>query len=381
MTPSVTRSGSIAFILLVAGAGGRGGGAAAAAEPYSSARECAACHQTIHKYWSESEHSRAASSPVFRAALAQAQAGAPDPAAVRRECVWCHAPTALVTGDYALEGAIAREGVSCDFCHTIADVEMGRAGHPFDLAPGRVKRGPMEYAKTPAHDTAYSLLHKSSAHLCASCHEYRNAQGVAVLSTYGEWASGPYPARGQTCQECHMPLVPGTAVAEALKPTQRRINLHRMTGGGTPSRVETGLQLRFGAVAIGAASADVEVVVTNTGVGHSAPGGLSSKSLVLAVGVDTGGATLAHRKERVYRRELKDAEGRVLTAVGDLFQKAAAVGEDSRIRQKEARAERFTVPLPEGWKALVARLEYRDASDPAAPKTRLVTEQRRDRGR
>jgi hypothetical protein len=239
----------------------------------------------------------------------------------------------------------------------------------------------MEYAKTPAHDTAYSLLHKSSAHLCASCHEYRNAHGVPVLSTYGEWSSGPYPARGQTCQECHMPLVPGTTVAEGLQPTQRRINLHLMTGGTVPSRVETGLQLRFGTVAIGASTAEVEVVVTNAAVGHSAPGGLSSKSLLLAVGVDTGGASLEHRRERVYRRELKDAGGRVLATVGDMFQKAAAVGEDSRLRQKEARTERFTVPLPEGWKALVARLEYRDASDPAAPKTRLVTELRRERGR
>lgn len=174
-----------------------------------------------------------------------------------------------------------------------------------------------------------------------------------------------------------MPLVPGDTVPEALGPTQRRINLHRMTGGGTPSRVGNGLELRFGNVAIGADSADVEVVVTNTGVGHSAPGGLSTKSLVLAVGVDTGGGEMAHRKERVYRRDLKDADGRVLTRTSDLFLKAASVGEDSRIHPKEARTERFTVPLPAGWKAVVARLEYRDASDPAGPKTRLVTEQRR----
>jgi hypothetical protein len=178
-----------------------------------------------------------------------------------------------------------------------------------------------------------------------------------------------------------MPLVPGTTVGEGLQPTQRRINLHRMTGGTTPSRVATGLQLRFGTVALGAGSAEVEVVVTNSGVGHSAPGGLSTKSLVLAVGVDTGGAELAHRRERIYRRELKDAEGRVLTTAGDLFLKAASVGADSRLRQKEARTERFTVPLPVGWKAVVARLEYRDASDPAAPKTRLVLEERRERER
>lgn len=383
MTPIVTRSGSFAILLLVAAAGGRagGGGAQPAAAPYSSARECASCHQTIHKYWSESEHSRAATSPVFRAALAEAVSGAPDEAAARRDCVWCHAPTALTTGDYALAGPIAREGVTCDFCHTVADVEMGRPGHPFVLRPGRVKRGPLEYAKSPAHDTAYSVLHKSSALLCASCHEYSNAHGVPVLSTYAEWAAGPYPARGQTCQECHMPLVPGTTVGEGLQPTQRRINLHLMTGGSAASRVRVGLDLRFGAVAIGADSADVEVVVANTGVGHSAPGGLSTKSLVLAIGVDTGANELAHRRERVYRRQLKDAEGRTLATVTDLFLKAASVGEDSRIRQKEARTERFTVPLPAGWRAIVARLEYRDASDPATPKTRLITEQRRERGR
>ena len=68
--------------------------------------------------------------------------------------------------------------------------------------------------------------------------------------------------------------------------------------------------------------------------------------------------------------------------VVDMFRKAVAVGEDTRLQQQEARTERFTLPLPEGWKAIVARLEYRDASDPAAaPKVTLVTEERRERGR
>jgi len=260
-------------------------------------------------------------------------------------------------------------------------VDLSRPDHPFDLQPGKIKRGPLEYAKSPSHETAYSALHKSSPLLCAACHEYTNARGVPVLSTYSEWTSGPYPARGQTCQECHMPLVPGTTVGEGLESTQRRINLHRLVGGSVASRVRGGLDLRLGSLAVGAASADVEVVVANTDVGHSAPGGLSSKSLVVAVGVDTGSGELMHRRERVYRRELKDAEGRALATVADLFLKAASVGEDTRIKQKEARTERFTVPLPENWKAIVARLEYRDASDPKAPKTTLISEQRRERGR
>jgi hypothetical protein len=384
MKPIVTRRGSLAVLVLVVAIGAVwswSDAAAPAAEPYTSARDCARCHQTIHKYWSESEHSRSATSPSYRAALDAAMEGAPDKSAVQRNCVWCHAPTALVTGDYSLQRPITREGVSCDFCHTVADVDLSRPDHPFDLQPGKIKRGPLEYAKSPSHETAYSALHKASPLLCAACHEYTNARGVPVLSTYSEWTSGPYPAHGQTCQECHMPLVPGTTVGEGLGSTQRRINLHRLVGGSVASRVRGGLDLRFGSLALGASSADVEVVVANTAVGHSAPGGLSSKSLVLAVGIDTGSGELMHRRERVYRRELKDAEGRSLATVADLFLKSASVGEDTRIKQKEARTERFTVPLPENWKAIVARLEYRDASDPKAPKTTLISEQRRERGR
>jgi len=42
----------------------------------------------------------------------------------------------------------------------------------------------------------------------------------------------------------------------------------------------------------------------------------------------------------------------------------------------ESRRERFTVPVPTGARAIVARLEYRDASDPrnAAPVTSIITE-------
>jgi hypothetical protein len=379
-----TRRGSLAVFLLAAtpaAALARAQAAPPADGPYESAAVCAQCHQPIHTYWSESEHSRAATTPTYLAALAAAVAGAKDKAEARRTCVWCHAPTALASGDYDLQRPVTREGVSCDFCHTVADVDLGRRDQPFDLRPGPVKRGPLEYAKSPHHETAYSALHKASPLLCAACHEYSNPAGVAVLSTYTEWTSGPYPARGQTCQECHMPLVPGATVKEALDPSQRRINLHRMVGGSTASRVRGGLDLRFGEVAIGAASADVNVVVTNTSVGHSAPGGLSTKSLVLAVGVDTGSGDLANRRERVYRRELRDGQGRTLATIPELFLNAASVGEDTRIKQKEARAERFTVPLPENWKAIVARLEYRDSSDPSHPKSMVITEQRRDRGR
>jgi hypothetical protein len=276
---------------------------------------------------------------------------------------------------------VTKEGITCDFCHTVADVNLGRADQPFLLEPGKVKRGPLQFAKSPSHDTAYSLLHKSSPLLCAACHEHRNAQGVAVLSTYSEWKDSPYPARGMLCQECHMPLVPGETVPGGLATGGRVINLHRMVGGSGYAQIRRGLDLRIESLAQSSVSADVQVVVTNSRVGHAVPGGLSTKAIVLAVGVATDSGQLLHRLERIYHRDLLDAEGRVLATVPELFLRAASVGEDTRLKPLEARAERFTVPLPAGAKAIVARLEYRDTSDPkAGTKTMLVTEERRELG-
>jgi hypothetical protein len=163
--------------------------------------------------------------------------------------------------------------------------------------------------------------------------------------------------------------VPGSSVTEGLDASQRRINLHRMEGGSTASRLATGLDLRFESVTL-RNPAEVDVAVVNRAVGHAAPGGLSSKSLVLGVGVDTGKGDLKLRRDRVYRRALRDGEGRDLVRVADLFWRARSVGADTRLQPKESRVEHFTIPLPEDWVAIVARLEYHDAS---GPETRVTT--------
>ena len=128
-------------------------------------------------------------------------------------------------------------------------------------------------------------------------------------------------------------------------------------------------------VSVSSGSAEVAVVVTNDAAGHSVPGGLATKSLVLAVGAEAADGKLQSRQERVYHRELKDDQGIVLQTVADMFLKAVSVGSDSRIKPRESRKERFTISLPSGARAIVARLEYRDASDPrSGPATSLITE-------
>ena len=359
------------------------GAAAAPAEPYASARECGRCHEAIHQFWSESQHARSATKSSYLDSLRAALERAPDKDSTRRACVSCHAPTALATGDWAMERPLTREGVTCDFCHTVADVDLKRSDNRFVLQPGAVKRGPLEYASpTQGHESLYSVLHRSSPLLCAACHEHANAQGVPVLSTYSEWKAGPYPERGQTCQECHMPMVMGTVVKDGVDPAQRRVNLHRFQGGSVANRLATGLELRIESADIGASTVAVQVAVVNSGVGHAAPGGLPSKSLVLSVGIDNGSSELVPRLERVYRRVLVDAQGREVATVAGQFLDAVSIAEDTRLSPGERRTERFTLPLPSEWRAIVARLDYVDASDPQAPARGMrVAEVRRERGR
>jgi hypothetical protein len=180
-----------------------------------------------------------------------------------------------------------------------------------------------------------------------------------------------------------MSTVPGATARDGLTQRSLRVvNQHRVVGGSARSQLARGLDVAIESLTRSGGSAVVTVSVTNVAAGHAVPGGLSTKSLVLAVGVETGDGTVQHRQERVYRRELKDVRGRVLTDVADLFLRAASVGRDNRIQPLETRRERFTLPLPHGARAIVARLEYRDTTDPAnVPTMILVTTSRRDLGR
>lgn len=319
--------------------------------------------------------------PAYLEAVRRAVEQARDKKAARAACVWCHAPTTILTGDVDLLQPVSREGITCDFCHTVAGVDLERIP-PFESKPGPVKRGPFEYTQVQGHQAAYSTLHRTSPLLCASCHEFKNANGVAVLSNYSEWKEGPYPARGVGCQDCHMALVPGTAArVPGPRGSQRVVNLHRLVGGSATSQLARGLELRIESVSVSSGSADVAVAVTNDAAGHSVPGGLATKSLILAIGAESPDGKLEHRQERIYRRELKDDKGVVLLSVADMFSRAASVGSDSRLKPRESRRERFAVPLPSGARAIVVRLEYRDASDPrGGPTTSLITEVRHPLG-
>ena len=349
--------------------------------PYTSAEECAKCHASIYQYWSESTHAKAVQGPLFPAVLGRALELSKDQAKTKKECVGCHSPTTLLTGDFELQQAVSRQGVSCDFCHTVKDVDLVHGWSPFVVDPGPIKRGPFAYTKPfKGHEAEYSALHRAKPLLCAGCHEFKNSNGLLVLSTYSEWKLSQYAGRGISCQDCHMALVPGSKVKEGLEQTAsgaRVVNLHRLVGGTSLGQLNRGVDLKFESVAVSGTSASVRIAVSNSGAGHRIPGGLPTKSLVLVVSaVDATGAA-GTPQERVYRRELRNSKGSTLKDLAEIFLNAQSEGEDTRLKPSETRTERFTVPLSQASRAVVARLEYRDASAAGTPpKISTITETR-----
>ncbi len=68
-----------------------------------------------------------------------------------------------------------------------------------------------------ARRVTYLPLEEESA-FCAPCHygvfggvagHYDVVGGVEIYNSYGEWLASPYsdPETGQTCQDCHMPVI------------------------------------------------------------------------------------------------------------------------------------------------------------------------------
>jgi len=108
------------------------------------AAECGTCHVDIYRNWSGSLHALAYQNPIFQAAYMRAFTETKGQAA--QYCLGCHAPTVVVTGDYGAKLELTAEGITCDFCHSVAKVTPGQ-GSVFTLEPGNVKRGALEQSR------------------------------------------------------------------------------------------------------------------------------------------------------------------------------------------------------------------------------------------
>jgi len=294
---------------------------------YHAAGECSSCHERAVKEWSSSMHAHALTSPVMVAQnnLAHretlASTSAPDP---KNVCVNCHGPiaTALAKSPllpFTAEGALAEpallsEGISCSVCHQWQGESVtaggGLTAFQNGLEPGHTFYGRYDDPIGNAfHQSKPAPLFRDPAQLCRNCHSVqydRNGDGkiergtdLVLQTLFDEWQD--YAKNGgQSCIDCHMPVVKGSRAAEsALIPLEqdgdapnRTLRSHRFLAVDYPldapairdeSRAEREALLhRAGLLSLDPTSLKVtdttvafDVSLQNTGTGHNLPGGFA----------------------------------------------------------------------------------------------------------
>jgi len=328
-----------------------------ASNTFNPSARCGECHQEIYEMWQRGMHSMATSNPIFEASYIQAYRYTAGKA--KEICLRCHAPVAAHTGDLEMLKPISREGVTCDYCHSVASVELEKRDRPIRIVLDGVKRGPLRDATSPVHKVARSPLHLSSE-LCAGCHEYVNSNGVLVLSTYSEWKASPQAKVGKTCQICHMPMTPGETVPSSLAPPRGNINRHDISGGHSIEQVRKAARVRILQVErIASRLVEIKVEVANIGSGHSIPTGMPTRQLILEVVLFAEGREVT-RFTREYQKKLLDKQGKPIFEDYMAVLDARTVMQDNRLRPGEVRVERFeAIVQPEVPLRVEATLHYR----------------------
>ncbi|MDP2996577.1 MAG: multiheme c-type cytochrome [Bryobacterales bacterium] len=316
----------------------------AGVELIGSAEFCGRCHRAIHAAWKSSAHARSMESRLFQDALesAESELGA----AVRKTCLSCHSPIAVQTGDLTLQKKVSWEGVTCDYCHSVREVVLTGPNPRAKLEFGLVKSGTLKGASPTAHSAVFSQVHTSSA-ICAPCHEYRNAQGFAVLSTYSEWKASSYAKAGKQCQSCHMSKVAGDVVDPKIKrSSDNTVNLHLMPGSHSIDQLNSTFKAQLSTAREGG-KLKVTVDVANAAAGHYVPTGSPLRKIVLELRADSYDGK-HFRQERVYQRTVADQNGAPLEREHLAFVKAAKTTSDTRLAPDEKRTETFYFDIPQG---------------------------------
>jgi nitrate/TMAO reductase-like tetraheme cytochrome c subunit len=298
---------------------------------YQSATICAQCHPEIHRTWLSSQHATAFTDPSFQLPYDRIRRSAPGKTL---ECERCHNPMRFLMAPGDPRAAIfAQEGVTCDFCHSVESVSAAGPFPRYRASPG-VKYGPRGGKPGKSvHSTKFSGLHITSE-FCAGCHEFKNAFGVAILSTYSEWAESFYRGEGVHCQFCHLPQL---FDARFIDPGRKKGPMdHAMMGGHSRERLAKAIPVRA-TLKVSRGEARITVQLKNELVGHKTPSGIPTHRLRLASTLFDASGNPLGRKEEVFERVVGDGTGKPLERPELIFTAAREVLKDNRIGPKETR--------------------------------------------
>ena len=357
---------------------------------FEDPKVCSTCHRDIYNEWSKSMHAYAWEDKWYQPdyILAHQQTnGATDIL-----CGACHAPIAARTGllppaDGSQFDATSRQGISCDFCHTVSRVEqMFNMGHVSE--PGPVKRGPRGDGRSLYHKVEFTEIH-TKADFCGSCHMVVHpTTGTHIIDTWDDWKNNEYGKQGIRCQDCHMTPTPGVIKrpgrAALLGKKRENLAFHGFIGGssyiqdelGHKEQAEMSREFLRAAAKVELANnitddgtLELTVNVHNVGAGHKIPTGTTYIRIMwLQVEVVDSDGKIVYSSGHVddknhvdpnaifFRVLFKDAAGNL---TGKSWQ-AHGIGYDRRITANGKDSETYRIPLPgKGDYQVTTRLMYR----------------------
>jgi hypothetical protein len=221
-------------------------------DPFPSAKKCQKCHEGQFREWSVSPHAYAQLSPVFNAMsnstikLTNGTNG--------DFCIRCHTPAGMSQSEPINMSQMdrppsSREGVTCTVCHRI-NQPWGKISARQHIVPGdlyqpvygpegnakleEVLANPDKYGalKTSNEDPSRraNAVHRESIPFfqlrvpgfCGSCHDVFAPNGFRLEDAFSEFKTSPAArCKKQSCQDCHMGVVPGVAAGYATAPAAR----------------------------------------------------------------------------------------------------------------------------------------------------------------
>ncbi len=209
---------------------------------FTESASCQRCHADIYKEWQGSAHHFSSfNNAWYRKSVEYMQ----DTVGVKpsKWCAGCHDPALLFSGmfDHPIreveDTPAGQAGLGCMMCHSIAKVKSTMGQGDFELEYPALHR--MAASPNPLvrrfHDFLTDLnpephrrvflkpfMRTQTAEFCSTCHKVHldvpvnHYRWVRGFNEYDNWqASGVsfqgarsfyYPAKGQACADCHMPL-------------------------------------------------------------------------------------------------------------------------------------------------------------------------------
>ncbi len=210
---------------------------------YPSAATCRTCHPNHYREWSVSAHAYAQLSPVFNAM--QATVTKLTQGSNGDFCIRCHTQVGMNLGESTYMSNMdrcptSREGITCIVCHRLRN-DYGKVSGRFALVTGDIltpvygPTGDTELKRVLSQPDVYRVVTNNvpgrrihtdinkfaalrTSGFCGSCHDVTLLNGFRLEEAFSSFKNSPAAHRGETCQDCHMGLIPGKKSGYAEEP-------------------------------------------------------------------------------------------------------------------------------------------------------------------